>query len=305
MGSDARPHRQIDRDTLTLMGVRGSEPMLSKNDGTASFGEITTIAESPLDPDVLWVGVDDGNIQVSRDGGKTWDEVSRNLPTAVRGAYGSRVLASAKSPGSAYVTLDAHRDGDFAPYVFYTADFGRTWVPRHGGLPTGSVKAIAEDPENPDLLFLGTEHALYAYAGRNPPDGTIMTYYLKRSHSAARLVVSNSRGDTVRVLAGPSGAAIERVNWDLRHEPPPASSGLGGAEESQASLPRPAGPRGPFVAPGKYTVFLEAGGAKASAGRKRSTAAEPLSPDRDSPAAQGAGGTRARRLVAGTGPTMS
>lgn len=342
--------RQIDRDTLTLMGVRGSEPMLSKNDGTASFGEITTIAESPLDPDVLWVGVDDGNIQVSRDGGKTWDEVSRNLPTAVRGAYVSRVLASAKSPGSAYVTLDAHRDGDFAPYVFYTADFGRTWVPRHGGLPTGSVKAIAEDPENPDLLFLGTEHALYlshdagstwvrfmpnlpttlyqdlvihprdrdlvvathgrsiwilddisplsewstsvaaaeahvfsvrpatifqywkdtsyrgqeAYAGQNPPDGAIITYYLKSSHSVARLVVSNSRGDTVRVLAGPSGAGIHRVNWDLRHEPPPAPRGSGGAEESQASLPRPVGPRGPFVAPGKYTVFLEAGGAKAS-----------------------------------------
>ncbi|GBD32001.1 Xyloglucanase [bacterium HR33] len=345
--------KQIDRDTLTLMGVRGSEPMLSKNDGTASFGEITTIAESPLDPDVLWVGVDDGNIQVSRDGGKTWTEVSRNLPAPVRGAYVSRVLASAKGPGSAYVTLDAHRDGDFNPYVFYTSDFGRTWVSKHEGLPTGSVNAIVEDPENPDLLFLGTEHALYlsndagttwvrfmpnlpttlyddlvihprdrdlvvgthgrsiwilddisplaewsasvaaseahifairpatifqywkdtsyrsqeAYAGQNPPDGAIVTYYLKNSFPAARLVVTNSRGDTVRILPVPSEAGIHRVNWDLRHSPPPTPSGFGGGQEpaEQTPLPRAVGPRGPFVSPGNYTISLEAGSAKASA----------------------------------------
>jgi photosystem II stability/assembly factor-like uncharacterized protein len=154
--------RQINRDTLALMGVRGSAPMLSKNDGEGSFGEITTIAESPLDPQILWVGTDDGNLQVSRDGGRTWTEVSRNVAGVRSGTYVSRVLASRAGPGVAYATFDAHRDGDFAPYVFRTSDFGRTWVSRAAGLPSGSAKAIAEHHDNASLLFLGTEHGLFA-----------------------------------------------------------------------------------------------------------------------------------------------
>jgi hypothetical protein len=135
--------------------------MLSKNDGEGSFGEITTIAESPLDSQVLWVGTDDGNVQVSRDGGRTWKEVSRNLGGVPSGTYVSRVLASRAGPGVAYATFDAHRDGDFAPYVFRTTDFGNTWATRAAGLPTGSVKAMAEHQGNANLLFLGTEHALW------------------------------------------------------------------------------------------------------------------------------------------------
>ncbi len=153
--------RQIDRDTLPLMGVRGSEPMLSKNDGESSFGEITTIAESPLDPKILWVGTDDGNVQVSRDGGQTWTEVSRNVRGVPPGTYVSRVTASRAGPGVAYATFDAHRDGDFAPYAFRTEDFGRTWASRATGLPSGSVNVIAEHQANAQLLFLGTEHALW------------------------------------------------------------------------------------------------------------------------------------------------
>lgn len=153
--------RQIDRDTLSIMGVRGSEPMYSKNDGESSFSEITTISESPLSADILWVGTDDGNVQVSRDGGTSWSEVSRNLEGAPDGTYVSRVLASGRSPGSAYITLDGHRSGDFAPYVFRTDDFGATWTPLMSGLPSGSANVIEQHPQNPDLLFLGTEHALW------------------------------------------------------------------------------------------------------------------------------------------------
>jgi photosystem II stability/assembly factor-like uncharacterized protein len=153
--------RQINRDTLALMGVRGSAPMLSKNDGEGSFGEITTIAESPLDPQILWVGTDDGNVQVSRDGGRTWTEVSRNVVGVRSGTYVSRVMASRAGPGVAYAAYDAHRDGDFTPYVFRTSDFGRTWVSRAAELPSGSVKAIAEHHANANLLFLGTEHVLF------------------------------------------------------------------------------------------------------------------------------------------------
>ena len=153
--------RQVNRDTLRLMGVPGTESMLSKNDGESSFGEITTIAESPLDPRILWVGTDDGNVQVSRDGGRTWTEVSGNAHGVRSGTYVSRVVASRAGPGVAYVTFDAHRDGDFAPYLFRTEDFGRTWASRSSGLPTGSAKAFAEDQVNSNLVFLGTEHALW------------------------------------------------------------------------------------------------------------------------------------------------
>ncbi|MDH3222971.1 MAG: glycosyl hydrolase [Gemmatimonadota bacterium] len=155
-----------DRDTLTIMGIRGADITLSRNDGTSSWGEIVTISESPLDPDVLWVGTDDGNVQVTRDGTRTWNEVSSRLPDAPPGTYVSRVLASTSAPGTAYVTLDAHRDGDFAPYVYRSADFGQSWTPLHSGLPTGSVNVIIEHPDNPDVLFLGTEHHVFASTNR-------------------------------------------------------------------------------------------------------------------------------------------
>jgi photosystem II stability/assembly factor-like uncharacterized protein len=154
--------RRIDRDSLTLMGVAGADIALSRNDGTDSFGEITTIAESPLDPAILWVGTDDGNVQVSRDGGATWTEVSGHVQGVRSGTYVSRVAASASAEGTAYVTFDAHRDGDFAPYVYRTTDFGASWTPLSQGLPTGSVNVIVEHHDNPDLLILGTEHALFA-----------------------------------------------------------------------------------------------------------------------------------------------
>ncbi len=155
--------KDVERDSLSLMGVPGRKNMLSKHDGTASYGEITTIAESPLTPDVLWVGTDDGNVQVSRDGGVSWTEVGRNIEAVNDTTYVSRVIASAAGEGVAYVTLDGHRDGDVAPYVFKTTDFGQTWTKKTTGLPDeGPVNVIVEHPDNPDALFLGTEHALFA-----------------------------------------------------------------------------------------------------------------------------------------------
>ncbi|HEX7119629.1 MAG TPA: hypothetical protein VF212_12615 [Longimicrobiales bacterium] len=154
--------RGIDRDTLRIMGVAGRDIRLSRNDGTSGFGEIVTIAESPLDPQVLWVGVDDGNLQVSRDGGESWTEVSGNVPGIPDGAYVSRVVASAAAPGRAYAAFDAHRRGDFRPYLFRTDDFGRSWRPAADGLPElGPVNVVVEHPANPDLLFAGTEHHLF------------------------------------------------------------------------------------------------------------------------------------------------
>ncbi|MFP4623599.1 MAG: WD40/YVTN/BNR-like repeat-containing protein [Gemmatimonadota bacterium] len=157
--------RQIDRDTLRLMGVPGRDITLSRNDGAASYGEIVTIAESPLDPAILWVGTDDGNIQLSRDGGESWSNVAGNVDGVPDGTYVSRVIASQQAPGTAYATFDAHRDGDFRPYVFRTTDWGRTWTPLMNGLDgAGSANVIREYPGSPDVLFLGTEHRLFVSA---------------------------------------------------------------------------------------------------------------------------------------------
>lgn len=154
--------RAIDRDELELMGVLGRDITISRNDGTGSFGEAVTLDESPIDPSVLWVGFDDGNLQVSRDAGTSWAEVSRNVPGLAAGTYVSRIAASFDAPGTAYATFDGHRDGDFRPFVFRTTDFGMSWEPLHAGLPQmGVVNVIVEHPDNTQALFVGTEHAVF------------------------------------------------------------------------------------------------------------------------------------------------
>jgi photosystem II stability/assembly factor-like uncharacterized protein len=154
--------RSIDRNEITLMGLSDSEIKLSRNDGQTAFSAISTIDESPLSAQVLWVGTDDGNVQVSRDAGKTWTEVGKNIQGAPDGSYISRISASSASPGAAFVAVDNHRRGDFMPYAFRTVDFGKTWTAIANGLPSdGSVRFIGEYNGKPGVVFLGTEHSLY------------------------------------------------------------------------------------------------------------------------------------------------
>src|SRR5262249_2986216 len=138
---------------------------IARNDGESSFSEITTIAESPLDVKVLWVGTDDGNVQVSTDGGKTWKETSAAIASGAditNGTYVSRIVPSSAGRGVAYVSFDAHRVGDFAPYIARTADFGKTWKRVTNGLaPDASVRSIQEYPGKANVAFAGTERALY------------------------------------------------------------------------------------------------------------------------------------------------
>ena len=154
--------RSVNRDTLTLMGVKDKDIKLSRNDGEGTFSEITALAESPIDGKVLWVGTDDGNIQVSTDGGATWREVSAGVPGVANGTYVTRVVASAASRGTAYVAFDAHRSGDFAPYIARTTDFGKTWKTITAGLPAdASVRSIQEYPGKASVVFAGTERHLF------------------------------------------------------------------------------------------------------------------------------------------------
>ena len=151
--------RGIERNQRSIMGVPLDDIFISADDGVGGFGVVSTLAESPLDMNVLWVGTDDGNVQVSRDQGQSWTEVSGNVPGIADGTYVSRVDASAHDLATAYVSFDAHREGDFAPYIFRTTDFGATWTPIHAGLPEGSVNVVVEHPDNPNVLFVGTENA--------------------------------------------------------------------------------------------------------------------------------------------------
>jgi len=153
--------KQIDRTKLAIMGVPGDQPMASKNDGVANYGNITTVAESPVLPGVLWVGTDDGNLQVSRDGGATWTNVAKNIPGVPETYQVSRVEPSHFDAATCYVTIDGHRSDDLKPYVFVTRDYGATWTSLVNNLPMGNVNVIREDPKNKNLLYLGTEFAFY------------------------------------------------------------------------------------------------------------------------------------------------
>ena len=122
---------------------------------------IYTVSESPLDENIVWVGTDDGNIQLTTDGGKSWNKLNDAVTGLPPLAFISHIDADNFDKNGAWVTVDAHRNGDMKPYVFYSGDLGKTW----SSLATGDIKGychvIKQDPVNRDLIFLGTEMGLY------------------------------------------------------------------------------------------------------------------------------------------------
>jgi photosystem II stability/assembly factor-like uncharacterized protein len=124
---------------------------------------VYAISESPRSAQVIWVGTDDGNVQLTRDGGKTWTNVTANVQGVGTAPIVSWIEAGRYQDGTAYATFDRHMYGDTKPYVYRTADFGRTWTPlvaADSGV-RGYAHVIKEDTVNPDLLFLGTEFGLW------------------------------------------------------------------------------------------------------------------------------------------------
>jgi photosystem II stability/assembly factor-like uncharacterized protein len=154
--------KAIDRSELEIMGVKGSEPVMSPNDGISSYGNITTVAESPVNANLLYVGTDDGNVQMTQDGGATWTDLTSRFRGVPDRTYVSKVVASGFNEGTVYVTFDGHRNNDFAAYAFVSDDFGRNFRPITDGLPDGwSVNVIYEHPRSGNLLFLGNEVGVY------------------------------------------------------------------------------------------------------------------------------------------------
>lgn len=140
-----------DRDSTTL----------SRDDGTSQYGNITTIAESPRAPGTIYIGTDDGIVQMTTDGGAHWTNITSRFRLAASRSV-SKVVASRHDAKTAYATFDGHTDDDQKPYIFKTADGGATWSSIAGDLPaTAPVKTLTEDPRNANVLFAGTEFGLY------------------------------------------------------------------------------------------------------------------------------------------------
>jgi len=129
---------------------------------------ITSIAESPVIEGVIWVGTDDGNVQLTRDDGKSWKKLNERIP-GYPGHWVSRVVASHHYAGTAYVSFRGRDNDDYRPFVYKTTDYGETWVSISANLPNESVNVIQEDHKNPDLLFVGNDKAVYVTidGGRN------------------------------------------------------------------------------------------------------------------------------------------
>jgi photosystem II stability/assembly factor-like uncharacterized protein len=124
---------------------------------------IVAISESPRRPGLLWVGTDDGNVQLTRDGGATWTNVRANIAGVPAGIWVSGVEASHFEEGTAYVTFDGHRSDNFATWIFKTSDYGKTWTSLAEGLPAQQpLYVVREDMKNRNLLFAGSEFAVHA-----------------------------------------------------------------------------------------------------------------------------------------------
>ena len=153
--------RQIDEFTLPLQGKVWDRDAIDLHASTADYGNITTIAESPIRRGLLVVGTDDGLVQVSRDDGGQWAK-SSGFPGVPEQTRVSRVVASRFAEGTIYATFDGHQDNDFKPYVLRSVDCGRSWKSIAANLPEfGSVHVIAEHPRNSSLLFVGTEFGVF------------------------------------------------------------------------------------------------------------------------------------------------
>jgi photosystem II stability/assembly factor-like uncharacterized protein len=156
--------RNIDRNKLKVMGRVWSVDAVAKNDSTSFYGTIVALAESPLVEGLIYVGTDDGLIQVTEDGGNHWRKVENfpftNKPSDI---YVSDVETSRHDPNTVYACFDHHQNGDFKPYILRSTDRGKSWTNIGGSLPErGTAYTIAVDHEVADLLFVGTEFGVFA-----------------------------------------------------------------------------------------------------------------------------------------------
>ncbi len=154
--------RALDRDKLPVMGRVWGPDAIAKNQSTASYGNLSVIAESAKKEGLLYSGSDDGLIYVSENAGTDWRKVSA-IAGVPAGAYVKKLVPGLLDANTVFAAFDHHQNADFKPYLFKSADLGRNWVPIMGDLPeNGAVKAFAQDHVDPNLLFAGTEYGVFA-----------------------------------------------------------------------------------------------------------------------------------------------
>ena len=152
-----------------IMSTRLTGGITRDNSGAETHGTITTLAESPIRPGILWVGTDDGNVWLTTNDGGQWTDITTRFPGVPKKSWVSRVEPSHFDTATVYVTFDNHWENDFRPYVYVSNDFGKTFRSITNNLPTGGpdfVHVIREDPANRDLLFLGSDVGAYVSTDR-------------------------------------------------------------------------------------------------------------------------------------------
>jgi photosystem II stability/assembly factor-like uncharacterized protein len=152
--------RGRNRYELEMLGRVWSVDALYDNEAMSLYGTLTTVSESPLVEGLLYVGTDDGLIQISEDGGRSWRSVD-GLPGVPELSFVNDLQASLHDADTVYAALDAHKTGDFRPHLIASEDRGRTWRSIAGDLPGGVIWAVEQDHVDPDLLFAGTEFGLF------------------------------------------------------------------------------------------------------------------------------------------------
>ena len=155
-----------NREDIVTMGLKGSDITISKNDGIVAWPTIVQFAESPKRAGLYYAGTDDGNVQVSRDAGKTWTNVAAKIPDAPKGGFVSEVVPSRFDEGTVYVTFDDHRQNNFETYLYVSKDAGQTFTSLASNLKGEVVKTLTEDLKNPDVLYVGTETGIFVTTDR-------------------------------------------------------------------------------------------------------------------------------------------
>ncbi len=199
------PDLSTNHPEKRVQGVSGG--ITPDNTGAETHCTISTVSISPIDEDIIWVGTDDGNVQLTTDAGNSWNNLRGNIPSAPDGIWVSRVEASNFQAGRAYVTFDGHRSDHFDTWVFVTDDYGKTWRRITNGIASEEVvRVIREDPKNPNLLFIGTETGIWWSIDRGaqwsrlmPGMPTVSVYDLK-IHPRDGDLIAGTHGRSIWIM---------------------------------------------------------------------------------------------------------
>lgn len=215
------PDLSTNHTEKRLQGKSGG--VTPDNTGAETHCTVFTISVSPVLPQVLWIGTDDGQVQLSRDEGASWANVRSRIPEVPAELWVSRVEASHFDAAVAYVSFDGHRSDNFQPWIFRTEDYGVTWQKITGNLPdTEVVRVIREDLENPDLLFIGTETGVWCSLDRGrswsklmPNLPTVSVYDLK-IHPRDHDLIAATHGRSIWIMDDIS--ALQQLHSGLQQQ---------------------------------------------------------------------------------------